>query len=83
MQQVEGYIAEIRSEARECLGCGNLVVGGSSWCMNCVREMIAERGFKNEEAPRRFAGITLSGWAVIFGLNLICAAAAVAIALLA
>jgi hypothetical protein len=83
MHQVGGYIAEIGSEARECLGCGNLVVGGSSWCMNCVMEMIAERGFKNEEAPRRFSGITVSGWAVIFGINLICDAIAVAIALLA
>jgi hypothetical protein len=74
MQQIAGYIAEIRSEVKECLGCGNLVVGGSSWCMNCVREM---------EAPRRFAGITVSGWAVIFGINLICTAIAVAIAMLA
>ena len=74
MQQVAGYIAEIRSEVRECLGCGSLVVGGSSWCMNCVRAI---------EGPRKIFGITSVGWAVIFGLNLISAAIAVAIALLA
>jgi hypothetical protein len=74
MQQVEGYIAEIRSEVRECLGCGNLVVGGSSWCMNCVRAA---------EGPRKIFGITAVGWMVIFVANMICAAAAVAIALLA
>jgi hypothetical protein len=74
MQQVEGYIAEIRSEVRECLGCGSLVVGGSSWCMNCVRAV---------EGPRKIFGVTAAGWAVIFVVDLICAAAAVAIALLA
>ena len=74
MYQVGGYIAEIRSEVRECLGCGSLVVGGSSWCMNCVRSI---------EGPRKIFGVTAIGWVIIFGINLICAAAAMAIALLA
>lgn len=73
MQQVEGHIAELGCLVRECIGCGSLVVGGPSRCMNCVREM---------EAPRKFAGITAGGWVVVFGANLICAAVAVAIALL-
>lgn len=73
MRQVEGYIAELRCDVKECLGCGNLVVGGPNWCITCVRRM---------EAPRQIFGVTAAGWMVVFISNLICAAAAVGIALL-